>query len=227
MSVNHTSTEEKSKERISTLISKYIDDNKLKGDEEFAGLVGVSRSTITSWRNKTQRPKDSYTYKKLANTLNTTPAYLRGESDNKISGNEDIGYILAIKDNAINGLKDLKNICENPVDSFEVKHIDTEYADIVSYMISNVDLWLTLINEASRLVALYTNETTQMDFNLCLNENDSVSAPTLIDYEDISKIAISKCITKIFNEYIEKKLKEQNLTKIDYEMEFFKKHKKR
>lgn len=86
-------------------------------------------------------------------------------------------------------------------------HIDPDFADIVSFIISDINLWHTLINEASWLVHYKTNGNYRETFEEYFNDVNCVIAPTRIEYNEIVEKIISKALIRSFNNYINEKLK--------------------
>lgn len=54
--------------------------NKKISQSELAAIIGVTRGTVTRWENDSRRPDDE-TKKELARVLDTSVAYLMGETD--------------------------------------------------------------------------------------------------------------------------------------------------
>lgn len=101
----------------------------------------------------------------------------------------------------------MKSLLENPTDDFGNMFIDPDFADIVSFIISDINLWHTLINEASWLVHYKTNDDYRKTFEEYFNDVNDVIAPTRIEYNEIVEKIIFKALIKSFNAYIEEKLK--------------------
>ena len=100
----------------------------------------------------------------------------------------------------------MKSLLENPTDDFGNMFIDPDFADIVSSIIGDINLWHTLINGASSLICYKTNSNYKESFEEFFNDINCVPAPTRIEYNEIIEKTISKALIKSFNNYIEEKL---------------------
>jgi len=99
--------------------------------------------------------------------------------------------------------------------------------DIISNIIADTELWRIILYEAERVVNWYKDDYYRSSFELLLNEEESgYKYPVQIEIKDISNQIISKAISKSFNKYISKKLKEikiEELTADEYNMKTLKK----
>ena len=209
---------ELSKIRIKKEIDQYLITHPQQSLNGIAGLIKVNKSTIYSWydgRYKTPLKRENI--EKLANLLKINPLYLLGESNYKISNNEDIDLKNLIGENALLGLRKL----QDEIDEYEKElkeyttFDDFDYTGIISYVISDITFWRTLMHEANRLVKLKTNEYSQNNFERIINKSSDgmVDNPTKINYEDIIHQVNAKALNNIFDEYI----KTFNIKGIDFE----------
>ena len=122
-----------------------------------------------------------------------------------------------IGENALLGLRKL----QDEIDEYEKElkeyttFDDFDYTGIISYVISDITFWRTLMHEANRLVKLKTNEYSQNNFERIINKSSDgmVDNPTKINYEDIIHQVNAKALNNIFDEYI----KTFNIKGIDFE----------
>ena len=149
-------------DRLEDLRRNYKKNYSLKSlsdDIAFKTGVYISDKTLSNYENSDLeiRPNVEYLIA-IANFYNVSLYYLLGFHDCKNVSNEVISQKTGLLEEAIKGLEDLKQLLDNPVDEWDNSRIDVRYVDIISHFISNENLWITLINEASRLIGLYSNE---------------------------------------------------------------------
>ncbi len=175
-----------------------------------------------------------------------TKEYLLGLEETISADNASINNVTGLLDEAINGLKTLKQQieeyshckkCETPDNCNNCKYdmlksIDLmyeggfSYTDVISHIIGDVNLWEIILYEAERVMAWHISDDYRYRFEEILNEYGDGSGnklPSKIEIKEISKINISNAISKSFNEYISKKLKElkvDELTISEHEMKF-------
>lgn len=162
-----------------------------------------------------------------------TEAYLLGLEETISADNATINKATGLLDEGIEGLKKLKKQleeyanCDDPM----LQSMSTlyehgfNYTDVVSYIIGDVTLWETILYETERIMSWHTSENYRNRFELLLNEEESgCKYPAQVEVKDISNQIISKAISKSFNEYISKKLKElkiEELTAEEHELKSF------
>lgn len=213
---------ELSKKRIHEEIDIYIEKNPRMSLTGIARIINVDKNTLSSWykgKNKTQLKKDNI--EKLANLLKVNPLYLLGESNYRTM--EDVSSI-SLKDligeSALQGLQELQKNIEYSKEYKEyLTHFDLKYTDIISAVISNVDFWRTLLHEAHRIMQLKTMRGFQNEFERVLNRDDDdfLSTPTRIEDIEIVHQINAKALNKVFDAYIDNKLKQQKLEIKDFE----------
>lgn len=198
---------ELSKIRIKTELNQYLSTHPQQSLNGIAHLININKTTIYSWYDgKYKTPLKKENIEKLANLLKINPLYLLGESDYKISNNENIDLKNLIGENALLGLQNLqKEIDEYEKELKEYTTFDDfDYVGIIGYVIGNVTFWRTLLHEVNRIVKLKTNEYFQNDFERIINKSSDgmVDNPTMIDYEDIIHQVNAKVLNNIFDDYI-------------------------
>lgn len=90
------------------------------------------------------------------------------------------------------------------------------YMDVVSYIISDEKLWLTILYEAERVMTFYSSDRYREKFNIDWNDDYWIPSPNIIEIERISNSIIFEAISKSFNNYITNKLKEKGIEKLSY-----------
>ena len=148
---------------------------------------------------------------------------LNDKSDNAYKRLEGLHHIELITDKVLDGLNKVTlniNSSINEIDT-DIKLLNGQYADIVSYMISNVNLWATLIEAAERLIATKTDIGELIKFENYHNRNIDIGYKYAISItpEEDAELRIKKAIVGIFFEYIAMKEKELNLDEINLEAE--------
>ena len=136
--------------------------------------------------------------------------------------NSKYKYVKLLTDNARDGLNRLSLFLDSSLDEIQTDiKFESEYADIVSYMIRNVNLWTTLIEAAERLIATKTDIDELIKFENYHNRNIDIDyeCATSITPEEEAELRIKKAIVGIFFEYITMKEKELNLDEINLEAE--------
>lgn len=187
-------------------------------------IANINNKTIYSWYDGTfKTPVKIETVSKLAELLKINPLYLLGESDRRIANNEDIDLKALVGDYGLLGLREL----QNSIDDYKGElsdyfcFNDFEYADIIEHIIGDVTFWRTLMYEAGKIIRLQTNEATQNEFERYINKDSSsdniIDNPTRIDYTDLIHQVNAKALNSIFDEYIELKKQELNLTEKIFE----------
>lgn len=173
---------------------------------EFAGRVGVDKSTISAWTAGTQLPK----YAKLLKILDVlneeaqkknlplySISYLRGDIECQNINNQEIKDRIHLTDEAINTLVKLPE-----------KDIDVGPLFNTPKMIKHVDIVNTIIADEN-LYTIFQTESTKV-ISKILKEYPSQTIPyqDIVDVLEIySSKELSNAINNTFNRYIREALK--------------------
>lgn len=145
--------------------------------------------------------------------------YLNDKNDRIFKSLDDLQYIELITESVLNGLKNLTLNIDSSINEIDtdIKPLNKQYADIVSNMISDVNLWTTLIETADILISTKTDINALTAFENYHNRNIYIdyNYTTAITPEEQAELRIKKAIVSRFFEYITMKEKELNLVEVD------------
>ena len=224
-------------ERICKLLIKLGWSNSEFSRRLYGNSNSGNRSKISKWLNGESNPEDTE-IPRIAKVLGCSEAYLLGIDETISADNATINKVTGLLDEAIDGLKKLKNEiegyanCNDPMlqSMYAIYENGFNYTDVVSHIIGDVKLWEAILYETERVMAWHTSENYRFRFEELLNEDSSNTRfPSQIEIKEISNMIISKAFSKSFNEYVSKKLKELNvdeLTASEHEMKLFQELKK-
>lgn len=211
---------------------------------QFAKQHNLPRTSLQLWCTGYQRPSEKYD-EKLAKICGCDINYFRGIVDYRTTdeakdeivrlqskidkANTDLTimnekksklkYTTLLKSNAKKGLNQLALNLDSSINEFDndVKILDATYADIVSTIISDVELWRTLIENAEKLITTKTDLAHLTKFENTNNRNIDIDLQytTGITPEEQTSLIISKSLLKVFFNYIKKKENELNLKELD------------
>lgn len=147
---------------------------------------------------------------------------LNDKSNNIYKRLDDLQYVELITTNVLDGLNKLSLTIDssiNPIDT-DIKPLNGKYADIVSNMIGDANLWCTLIETADKLISTKTDvdKLTKFENNHNRNIEIDYSYTTAITPEDEAELRIKKAFVNRFFEYIAMKEEELNLKEIDLDV---------
>lgn len=211
---------------------------------QFAKQHNLPRTSLQLWCTGYQRPSEKYD-EKLAKICGCDINYFRGIVDYRTTdeakdeivrlqskidkANTDLTimnrnkkrlkYTTILKSNAIKGLNKLALNLDSSINEIEadIKLQNNECTDIIGYMISDVDLWTTLIETADTLIATKTDVDKRTKFENDHNRNIDIGYKytTSITPDEEAKLKIEKAVIKPFFEYISMKITKLNLEEID------------
>ena len=201
----------KIKERIGDAIYDWLSKNQNKTDNDFAKLAGLSRSEITSLKNKKgfkTMPKQS-TIRKIAKVTGYSYNYLMGIDDEK-NADEILEKEKAFKKIAVQNINDFLDKLDVNMSSTKIANLDDRYFDIIGHILNDMNFWYTLIYEADWFISNKNDNDKIRDFENLHNKNDywNYNAPTRLEMDEFVKSVISKSLIDSFFKYVRNKEKE-------------------
>lgn len=201
---------------------------------QLARKLGYTKSMITGWCNGEHEPS-SENQKKLANYFNVSVSYIRGETDIRNADNELICNNLSIDEEAKHSLEGNKNKSTyGKKDQTSIKNdFGISYEDISNFIIKDEQLKEIFYLESLRVLTYYTSSKFKGNFETFFNEIEldlsreelektfgatEFSTPYKVSIETISKAVLQEKISRMFDEYIEQKMREKG---IQYYIEYY------
>lgn len=201
--------------------------------ETLANDLVISPGTVSSWIKGRNEPTLTLV-KEIAKKFNVHYLYLLGEIDTKNVYNSTINEITGLQDEAINNISVCynTNIYGKELHDSIYKDFGFRYIDIVDFVASDLQFFDIFFLEAVRVMTYHTGENFKDDFNKLFNTIELEPTPEELeidkninfgasDYNTPYKVSIETCskailcekIKRMFDEFIDKKLKEKNITK--------------
>ena len=176
--------------------------------KEFSEAVGVTPENVRQWINGYSRPDiDKLTV--IADYMGCSLEYLLGKTE--ITNHEQVNIVneLNLTIDAISNLKDMKSIdFKNSIKHsslFQDIPEDFKYTNIISYFICQRELW-EIIQEQLLNIDKYNKDDTYKEIYLKLSKKKGIYMPA----KDFACMNISSEISKILNDYVEKKYRLDN-----------------
>jgi len=220
------------KTKFSTRLETLLEENNMD-QQTLATDLEVSPGTVSSWINGRNEPPFTLA-KKIAQKFNVHYLYLLGEIDTKNASNSIINDITGLQDETIKNISSCINtkIYGEKLDETIYKDFGFRYTDIVNFVARDLQLFDIFYFEVARVMSYHAGENFRNDFNQLFNTIDLELTPnelgidknisfgsceydTLykVSIETISKSILCEKIKRMFDEFIDKKLKEKNITK--------------
>ena len=210
-----------SKARLHEEISNYLKHNPMQSLNGISHILKVHHKSVYAWFDGNfQTPLKRNNIEKLAELLEVNPLYLTGDSNFRIAINDEIDLKHLVGEDGLIGLRQLQESIEYSKEYEEyITYIDLKYTDIISAVIGNTEFWRTLIHEAHRIIQLKTMESYQNEFERVLNKDDDniLDNPTKLEDIEIVHQINAKALNKVFDAYIEDKIKHHKIVEKDFE----------
>ena len=174
--------------------------------KEFSEAIGVTPENVRQWRNGYSRPDiDKLTI--ISDYMGCSLEYLLGKTEITNPKQVNIVNELNLTIDAISCLKDMKNIdLKNSTQHssiFQDIPEDFKYTNIISYFICQRELWET-IQEQLLNIDKFNKDDKYKEIYLELSKKKAKYSPA----KDFACMNISNEISKVLNDYVEKKYKE-------------------
>lgn len=220
------------KTKFSIRLETLLKENNI-AQKTLATDLGVATGTVSSWINGRNEPTLTLA-KEIAKKFNVHYLYLLGEIDTRTVYNSTINEMIGLQDETINNISVCYNMNiygKNQHDNI-YKDFGFRYIDIVDFVASNLQFFNIFYLEAARVMTYYAGGNFRSDFNklfntveleltpdeLGIDENVNFGAsdyptPYNVSIETCSKAILCEKLKRMFDEFIDKKLKEKNITK--------------
>lgn len=168
--------------------------------------TGIRSDTLAKYLYGETLPNGKNTIK-LANFFNVSISYLFGETIAREADNIAISSKLGISDETINNLKKIKELN---------KDYDNKYTNILSDVLTNVDLYKTMMQKTEFLLNYHSSEKNREEINSAIKEESKdrsiIFEKYSIDFEEYIDLISCQIFLEKYHIYIENYLFENEIT---------------
>lgn len=217
-----------SRTKFSIRLETLLKENNMT-QKKLAEELKVGKSTVSNWINGRNEPTLTLA-KEMAQRFNVHYLYLLGEIDTKNVFNSTINEMFGLSEDAIDNIAFCVNANIYGKKQHDIIYQDFgfRYTDIVDFVVSNLPFFDKFYLEAVRTMTYHTTglrnnfdeffNTVDLDFDFTdeeikeLNQEQHISSvfstPYRVNIETLSKAVLCEEINKMFDDFIDKKLKE-------------------
>lgn len=215
-----------SRTKFSIRLETLLKENNMT-QKKLAEELEVRESTISNWINGRNEPTLTLV-KEMAQRFNVHYLYLLGEIDTKNVFNSTINEMFGLSEDAIDNIAFCVNANIYGKKQHDIIYQDFgfRYTDIVDFVVSNLQFLDKFYLEAVRTMIYHTTglrnnfdeffNTVELDFTdeevKELNQEQHISSvfstPYRVNIETCSKAVLCEEINKMFDDFIDKRLKE-------------------